>query len=300
MPGALESILGRRVVFVTGKGGTGKSTIAAALALIAHERGKRTLLLDVDARGDAARFLGAGASTYRARRSQAGPWHLAFDAEEALDEYLKEAMHVPRLYRVGPVGKVFDFIATAAPGVAEVLIAGKVGFECRAREDGGPRWDIIVVDAAPAGQVLSHIRGPRTIMEMVRVGMIRNQTEWVREIVEDPDRSGILIVALAEEMPVSETEELVRRTPGQVDTPVIGIVANRLVHPPEHAEELEAMGREDIAPAVEAVRFLATLASNQAPHLQRLRSLGPPVTDVPELPLGRHTLEATRKVAAAL
>src|SRR5438309_6672148 len=130
-------------------------------------------------------------------------------------------MRVPHMRRIGPVRKVFDFIATGAPGVKEVLIAGKVGFEERAMQGSRPRWDLIVVDAAPSGQVLSHLRGPRTIQEMVGVGMIRNQTAWVREVLEDPDKTGIVVVSLPEEMPVTETAELLDHAPKEVDTPVL-------------------------------------------------------------------------------
>src|SRR5919109_5190712 len=137
-------------------------------------------------------------------------------------------MKMPRVRRIGPVRKVFDFVATAAPGIKEVLIAGKVGFEERAR-NGRPRWDLIVVDAAATGQVISHLRGPRTIQEIVQVGLIRNQTAWVREIIEDPKRTGLVIVALPEEMPVTETSEVMQQLPEAVGTPVLAIVANRVI-----------------------------------------------------------------------
>src|SRR5690348_4289530 len=143
MSGFLDDLFTRRALWVTGKGGVGKSTMAAALALIASQRGIRTLLIDVEANGDAARFLDAGAARYEAR--QAGPhlFHLALHPEEVLDEYLHVAMKVPRVRRFGPIKKVFEFIANAAPGIKEVLIAGKVGFELRAVENGRRRWDLI-------------------------------------------------------------------------------------------------------------------------------------------------------------
>jgi anion-transporting ArsA/GET3 family ATPase len=220
----VDTLFKRRVLWVTGKGGTGKSTIAAALSLLAAESGLRTLLIDVEARGDAAQFLDCGPPRYQAKEARPNLFHLALHPEEVLDEYLRVAMKMPRVRRIGPVRRVFDFVATAAPGIKEVLIAGKIGFEERAR-NGRPRWDLIVVDAAAAGQVLSHLRGPRSIQEIVQVGMIRNQTAWVQEIIEDPEKTGLVIVALAEEMPVAETSELIEQLPSAVGTPVLGIVA---------------------------------------------------------------------------
>jgi anion-transporting ArsA/GET3 family ATPase len=310
MAGVLEDLFARRVLFVTGKGGVGKSSIAAALALLANDRGMRVLLVDVDAKGDAARFIDAGPALYRTKEAYPGLSYMAIHADEALDEYLRLGLKLPRMYRMGPLSRVFDFIATAAPGVEEVLIAGKIGFEERAREGGRPRWDLIVVDAAPSGQVLSHLRGPRTITELVKVGLIRNQTEWVREILEDPRRTGLVVVSLPEEMPVSETEELIERTPKEVDTPVLAVVANRVVRGPSHPEVLAALAREEtavsgvvgapIGPAIAASELFARIADSQAPFFERLRNLGLPMLEVPYTPVGRHTLQATRRVARAL
>ncbi|HYZ93848.1 MAG TPA: ArsA-related P-loop ATPase [Actinomycetota bacterium] len=301
----VEQLFRRRALWVTGKGGVGKSSIAAALAYLSAKRGLRTLLIDVEARGDAARFLDAGPPRYEAREAQPNLFHLALHPEEVLDEYLQIALRVPRIRRVGPIKRIFDFIATGAPGVKEVLISGKVGFEERATAGGRPRWDLIVVDAAPAGQVLSHLRGPRTIQEMVGVGMIRNQTAWVREIVEDPNKTGVVIVSLAEEMPVQETSELLDHMPKEVQTPVLAIVANRVVTACSDREAIDALAKHrdalgDAGPALDAALLCAALADEQAPHLERLRSLGPPAAEIPLVGWEHHDLNATTQLASAL
>ncbi|MGH2758425.1 MAG: ArsA family ATPase [Actinomycetota bacterium] len=298
----VDTFFKRRVLWVTGKGGTGKSTIAAALGLLAAESGLRTLLIDVEARGDVARFLDAGPPRYDAREALPNLYHLAIHPEEVLDEYLRVAMRMPRVRRIGPVRRVFDFVATAAPGIKEVLIAGKIGFEERAR-NGGPRWDLIVVDAAAAGQVLSHLRGPRTIQEIVQVGMIRNQTAWVRDIIEDPERTGLIVVSLAEEMPVTETEELIAHLPEAVGTPALGIIANRVIRSTQDDSSLAALdGSADLVGplAVDAAHLWHDLARSQQPDLERLRSIGPPVADVPLVAADHHDLAFTKRVAELL
>lgn len=305
MPPLLEEIFARRALWVTGKGGVGKSSISAALALLASQRGMRTLLIDVEARGDAARFLDAGPPRYEAREAQPNLFHLALHPEQVLDEYLAVALRVPRVRRIGPVKKIFDFIATGAPGVKEVLVAGKVGFELRASEGNRPRWDVIVVDAAPAGQVVSHLRGPRTIQEMVGVGMIRNQTAWVQDLIEDPQKTGVVVVSLPEEMPVTETAELLEHIPQEVRTPVLAIIANRVVDPPSDREALDAIARakgtlNGARPAVDALRLSAELSDDQAEHLERLRSLGPPTACVPLIAWDHHDLNATKSIAEAI
>jgi anion-transporting ArsA/GET3 family ATPase len=300
----LDDLFRRRAIWVTGKGGTGKSSVSAALALLAAQRGLRTLLVDVQANGDAASFLDAGPPRYEARQAQPNLFHLALHPEQVLDEYLEIAMRVPKVRRFGPIRKVFDFIATGAPGVKEVLIAGKVGFEERAEQGGRPRWDLIVVDAAPSGQVLSHLRGPRTIQEMVGVGMIRNQTAWVREILEDPEKTGVVVVALAEEMPVTETAELLDHMPKEVKTPVLALVANRIVAPPHDPQATDALASAglggDVAVAARAAVLAKEIAEDQAPLLERLRELGPPCLEVPLIGWEHHDLAATRRIAAEL
>jgi len=301
----LEQLFRRRAIWVTGKGGVGKSSVSAALALLSAERGLRTLLIDVEARGDAASFLDAVPPRYEAREARPNLFHLALHPEEVLDEYLQIALKIPRIRRLGPIRKIFDFIATGAPGVKEVLISGKVGFEERAEQGGRPRWDVIVVDAAPSGQVLSHLRGPKTIQEMVGVGMIRNQTAWVREILEDPEKTGVVIVSLPEEMPVTETSELLQNIPKEVNTPVLAIVANRVVSGPRDPEALHAIAKSraalgEAAAAIDAAVLSAGLADEQHEHLERLKNLGPPTAEVPLIAWENHDLAATKQLAEAL
>ena len=305
MSSLLDNLFRRRAIWVTGKGGVGKSSIAAALALLSAERGQRTLLIDVEARGDAARFLDAGPARYDARQVTANLYHLALEPEAVLDEYLNVALRVPRVRRFGPVRKIFDFIATGAPGVKEVLIAGKVGFEERAAERGKPRWDVIVIDAAPSGQVVSHLRGPRSIQEMVGVGLIREQTSWVRDIIEDPNKTCVVVVALPEEMPVVETQELLQHLPEAVNTPVLGIIANRVIDAPPDRDVFASVAKSreswgNAAVALDAAVLAADIADDQSENLEKLRSLGPPTACVPLIAFDRHGMEATRRIAHAI
>lgn len=303
MPQLLNELLRRRVLFVTGKGGVGKSSVAAALARIGADKGLRTLVIDVDGKGDAARFLDAAPTTYDARRADDNLFHLAMEPEKVLDEYMRLVLKLPRFYRLGPLHKVFDFIATAAPGVREVLIAGKVGFEERA--DDRKRWDLIVVDSSPIGQILAQLRGPRTLQELVGAGMIRTQTDWVRDIIEDPNKTGIVVVSLPEEMPVSETAELIADAPNEVRTPVLAIVANRVIKSNAKAGSLKALHTKavtkaagaSIGVAADAAGLYRQLAKNQTGPLARLHELGPEVIELPVLGITRHNAAVTRQLA---
>src|SRR5581483_9218709 len=114
---ALTDLLDRQLVFVTGKGGVGKSTIAAALALLAAEQGKRTLVCDLDAKGDLADFYETGPTGFTPREIQPRLYAMSMDTEESLKEYLTLQLKLPRMARIGPLARIFEFVATAAPGV---------------------------------------------------------------------------------------------------------------------------------------------------------------------------------------
>src|SRR5947209_5054889 len=129
-------MLERRLLFFTGKGGVGKSTMAAATALLAARHGRRVLLVEVDAKGALPALLGHEPVGYKPTRVALGIDALAIDTEQALREYLKLNLHVPVTGRIGPLARAFDFVATAAPGVKEILTIGKALWEVRAAIEG--------------------------------------------------------------------------------------------------------------------------------------------------------------------
>ncbi len=152
----LTPLLDRKLVFVTGKGGTGKTTVASALALLASSRGKRVLICEVDGKGELAGYYEAPPTAFKEKEVQPGLFAMTMDTEASLREYLKLQLRIPIVGRIGPVAKAFDFLAAAAPGVREILTVGKLCFEVR---DNG--WDMVVVDAPPRGTSSVSWRHPR-------------------------------------------------------------------------------------------------------------------------------------------
>lgn len=306
-------LLDRALLFVSGKGGVGKTTVAAGLALAAARRGQRVLLCEVDARGDVGAAFETGPVGFVPRAVPDGPSLMALDTEASLREYLRIYLKLPFVTRLGPLARAFDFVATAAPGVREILIVGKLCYEVRERH-----YDLVVADAAASGHITSQLAAPESIARLVRVGMVRGQTGWMSAMLADPTQTGLVLVATPEEMPVNETLELADRVRSETRVDLAAVVANRVL--PElfgyrEEETFEALARpenravlDDIAgPAVgrvlDGTRLAVSLRRRGARHLARLRQGLPaevPMLYVPYLFARSTGLRATRQVADAL
>jgi len=223
-----RGLLGHRLLIVTGKGGTGKSTVAATIATVAAREGRRVLLCDMDAKGSATVLLGAGPGPVGFDPVELAPglFAMSMDTERALREYLRLFSPVPLAGTLGPVAGVIDFVADAAPGVREILVIGKVCWEVRRGE-----WDVVIVDAEASGHIVSQIAAPRVLGDLVTAGLIRDQTEWMLGILEDPAVTAAVAVTTPEEMPVTETIETVGRIRGETGTSVHSIIVNRMPSP---------------------------------------------------------------------
>ena len=310
-------MLRRRVVFVAGKGGTGKSTTTAALALLAAREGKRVLTVEVDAKGDLAAALGSAKRVgFQPQIVQPGISSLTLVAEESFQEYLSIYFKVPRLARMTPLARVFDFIATGVPGPRDMLVVGKIAYEQRRRMDNGrPVWDIIIVDSAASGHVVSHLTAARNMLTLVRGGMISGQVEWIDELVRDHQRSTVVICALPQEMPVVESIELHEALVGEAGIAVDVCVLNRMftTHvPPAYRRLAAAMAdaahSDAVAerlggppgPVAEAVDIGHQLYHSGQAWARSLREgIGVPVVEVP-LVVARPGLATSRLVADAL
>lgn len=310
---ARPHLLDRQLLFVTGKGGVGKSTIASSLALLAANEGKRTLVCEVDAKGNLAEFYGTKPLRFAPTEVQSGLFAMTMDTEESLREYLRLQLHVPLISRLGPLAKTFDFVATAAPGVKEILTVGKLAYEVRERN-----YDLVVVDASATGHVVGQLASPVAMKELVSVGIVRQQTEWMLNILTDPDRTGVVVVATPEEMPVNETIELIDRLDSETDIDVAAVIANRVL-PELFSRDEEAAfdlldtttGRATLAGlageasglVVDAARLAADLRRSRAVHLANLADRLPdsvPLVNVPYLFTRSHGIRTTRQVADRL
>src|SRR5437764_11373856 len=209
------------------------------MALLAAQQGRKVLLVSADGRGDIAAFFEKRPVGFRPEAVFPGLWAMAMDTEASLQEYLRMNLRVPIPGRVGPLAKVFDFVATAAPGVKEILTIGKICFEVQEALDGRAAWDLVVVDAAATGHVVAQLGAPQAIDELVTVGPIKSQTGWMGGLLSDPAVTALNVVTTPEEMPVLETIELVGRVRETLPVPLGAVLVNRVL--PElftHADEV--------------------------------------------------------------
>src|SRR5207302_1847497 len=163
--------------------------------------------------------------------------------EDALEEYLRIYFKVPRLARMTPLGRVFDFVATGVPGAKDMLIVGKIAYEEKRVEHGRPVWDLIIVDSAATGHVLPQLQAARAMMELTRGGIIRSQVEWIDATLTDARRTLLTICALPEEMPVVEAIELHDRAREESGVAVGACFLNRVFPVPVTARQAGVLQR---------------------------------------------------------
>ena len=214
----------RRLIFVTGKGGVGKTTIAAGLARTLANEGRRVLLCSVDERSDLADAFNVAPLNFRPTVVDDHLSLMAMDTEASLREYLKIYLKLPMVGRIGPIAAAFDFVATAAPGVREILTIGKLCYEVRERH-----YDSVIVDSPSSGHITGYLAAPQALQQLIRVGLIRNQTDWMLKLLSDESTTGVVLVTTAEEMPVNETIQLSQAIANDTTTHVAAVIVNRVL-----------------------------------------------------------------------
>jgi anion-transporting ArsA/GET3 family ATPase len=299
----LVPLLDRRLIVVTGKGGTGKTSVAAALGLAAARAGKRVLLTETGRDENLPRLLSAdGASAgYAGRGYGPGLRSMRIDPYEALAEYLRLQLGAAPLVRRVLANRGFRQLMDAAPGWRELITLGKVWhLEQLQSANGAPLHDLVIVDAPATGHGLTFLDVPRVVQAAVRAGPLRRHAGAVEAMLEDPEATLLLPVALPEELPARETAELVRRVRSGIGVPVDRVVVNAVPPPPFPAavpdldRRLAALPPDRALPGLPSPRVLARCAAHlrarrelALEYLDRIREwTGLPLVTLPWLPQG--------------
>lgn len=258
-------MLSNRLVLVSGKGGVGKSAVAAGLSLLAQRNGLRVLAVEMASPGGLSTHFGTGPLDFEPREIRPGLHALHIVRSKALLEYLSLQLRIPGVGRFGAVARAFDALATAAPAVREIITLGKILWEVL--ED---RWDIVIADAPPTGQIGSYVRAPISITELVSTGRVREQAEWMKRTLGDDEITGLVMVTLPEELPTTETAETLDWLRQETPLPEPRIVANRVL--PELTDKTTPPG-----PIGEIATLHRSLWSEQQTWLREL----PPQLELP-------------------
>jgi anion-transporting ArsA/GET3 family ATPase len=279
---AAAGLLNKPLVVVTGKGGVGKSTVAAALGLVAARRGLRTIIAEVARRDDVSRVLG-GTGVHE---NELAPrlHHISIDPEEAMEEYVVDQLPSRALADVLLSSRGFSYFAAATPGLRELLTVGKVWelAQENRRTPGADPYDLVVLDAPATGHGVAVLAAPRTFADAAVMGRIARQGRIIDAMLSDPAQTGVVAVARAEEMPVNETLALEAALPQTVGVAVDLVVANGLL--PDRFAAADVRTLRD-APPTRPVRAALTAharARAQRAQLARLRrSARAPVATLP-------------------
>jgi len=302
-----DALLDRTLLYVTGKGGVGKTTVAASLGLAAAARGRRAIVCEVAEQDRVSRaFAREGVQREQEVQLAENLWAISIDPTAALQEWLGRQLGGPAL-RLITGSAAFQHFVAAAPGAKELITIAKVWELAQLeRWDAHNRtYDLVIVDAPASGHGLAMLTAPTTFGEIARVGPIRRQAFKVRDMLADRSRTGYVAVALPEEMPVNETLELDVRLRDAVGVALDAIVVNGVYPERFSGKEVEAMRGAAVngsgAAAIQAALTEYERARTQRSHLRRLkRAAEAPVHTLPFLFDAEVGLAEYRTLAAKL
>ena len=289
MPRVAE-LLDKRLVFVTGKGGVGKSTVSLALGLAAAEQGKRTIVCEVGSAEHASRVFRRAEIGFHEVELADNLWSISIDPDDSMREYMLLQLKVRAMGDLLTRSRIFTYLAAATPGLKELVTIGKIWelAQLDRKVKKGRKYDLVIVDAPATGHGIGFLQTPRTFANIARVGPIHAQAEALNAFITDHSQTGSAIVSLPEEMPVNESGMLERELTGEVGVAVDRVYMNALYpdrFSDDQVERLTAAGESDgrgVAAAVRAALREHRRAAAHREQLERLaRSVEAPISTLP-------------------
>jgi anion-transporting ArsA/GET3 family ATPase len=262
----------KKIIFVSGKGGVGKSLVAAAAAQEAARDGRRALLVELGETSYYKDFWGLAEVGHHPRPTEGGFDLALWSGETCLREYVLHYLRLERLYSVFFENKVMRSLINVAPGLSEIAIAGKITSGIR-RVGPALDYDLIVVDGYATGHALALLRAPAGIAEAIRFGPMGAHSREIGAILKDRSACAYWTVALLEELPVAETIEFASALRAEMGV-ATSVVANKAVSRPVAEPELERLGAGPAGGVAEFARYLLAVSRRQAGFVEALAASG--------------------------
>jgi anion-transporting ArsA/GET3 family ATPase len=299
----------RRFLFLTGKGGTGKTTLTAALAVALAARGKRVLIAVSEPKERISELLGVPPLGPDVAQILPNIFAVKINPEAAMREYGEMILHSGTVSNAVFGNKYVRGFFAAVPGLHQWAMLGKAWFHSTERLPNGLyRFDTVLFDAPATGHGLDMLRVPKIIVDVVPPGMLRRDAERAWTMFKDPLQSGVVIVALPEDMPANESLELAHAIQGELGLPIANVVVNQVMDLLLHDAEREALSRPLSLtpgdPGDEGIAAAQRRAVSERVQIDSLRKIADgivaPLVTLPRLLRDPSTPDAIRELAELL
>lgn len=296
----MSALAHQRLLIVTGKGGVGKTTLSAALALASARRGLRTLVCEVNTKERVTHLLGRPEVGAEIGSLEENLWAVDVRPAEALREYALMILKFESIYNAVFGNRLVGYFLRFIPSISEIVMLGKILFHLKEkRPDGSWRFDRIIIDAPATGHAITLLSVPQVIIDTVPPGPLANDATWMRDLLIDPKTTGTVLVSLPEELPVNETLELHEALTKKVKLTTAATVLNGFIAPRFTDSERAALQGE----IAEVARVHELRAALSAEAEKRLLTMGAPLVRVPRVyqpTFARPAVEAVANVVSPL
>jgi anion-transporting ArsA/GET3 family ATPase len=305
----MPDLLDKRLLFVTGKGGVGKSTVAIALGVAAASRGKRAIVCEISSQENASRIFKRAKVGFHEVEVADNLWAISIDPDESMREYLLLQLKVRAMRDLLVRSRIFNYLAAATPGLKELVTIGKIWELAQPdrRVKKGRQYDVVIVDAPATGHGVGFLQTPRTFAGIARMGPIHSQARELDRYITDHRTTGAAIVSIPEEMPVNESASLEEQLSGELGVAVDRVYMNAMY--PERFDKREASELERALEGAEGASRAAIGAAlsqhrrarTQRAQLQRLkRRVSSPVKTLPFIFKPQLEVPELERLAGAL
>ncbi len=293
----IEELNDKRLIVVTGKGGVGKTTVAAALALQSAKEGKRTLVCEVNTRERISGLLGKPETGPNVTAIDENLWAVDVRPHEAMREYALMLLKFESIYNAVFENRVVRYFLRFIPSLQELVLLGKILFHLKEkRADGSWRFDRIIIDAPATGHAVTFFSVPQVIIDTVPPGAMSSDATWMRDYLIDPKMTAVVLVSLPEEMPVNETLDLHASLTTKVKMKPQLVVLNGFIEP-----RFSPADTEGVSPALRDFARAHTIREEMSrASFEKLKTLGLPVLKVPRLLVNDFNRKAIEQIAATL